>query len=113
VQTAVVSKYKDMIYLPIETSGEGEINARSRVQMALGEAKAKAKLEFAEVLAQSGLTLQECRAFVNDHPEMKNPLYAVPHHRGTVGGAANLVLHVAERLRAERRSSVRSFVVCR
>ena len=38
-----------MIFLPIETSGEGEVNAHSRVQMALGEAKAKAKLEFAAV----------------------------------------------------------------
>ncbi|HVN03601.1 MAG TPA: hypothetical protein VMT86_04230, partial [Bryobacteraceae bacterium] len=46
-QSAVVSNYKDMIYLPIETSGEGEINAHSRVQMALGEAKNKAKKEMA------------------------------------------------------------------
>ncbi len=37
------TSFKDMIYLPIETSGEGEINAHSRVQMALGEAKVKAK----------------------------------------------------------------------
>jgi predicted nucleotide-binding protein (sugar kinase/HSP70/actin superfamily) len=42
-QSGVVNHYKDMIYLPIETSGEGEVNAHSRVQMALGEAKAKAK----------------------------------------------------------------------
>ena len=40
-QSAVVAHYKDMIFLPIETSGEGEINAHSRVQMALGEAKAR------------------------------------------------------------------------
>ena len=33
------TSFKDMIYLPIETSGEGEINAHSRVQMALGEAQ--------------------------------------------------------------------------
>ncbi len=39
-----------MIYLPVETSGEGEINAHSRVQMALGEAKNKAKKEFAGAL---------------------------------------------------------------
>ena len=26
-QAAVVSHFKDMIYLPIETSGEGEMNA--------------------------------------------------------------------------------------
>ena len=51
-QSAVVSHFKDMIYLPIETSGEGEINAHSRVQMALGEAKTKAKREFAETLEQ-------------------------------------------------------------
>ncbi len=49
-QAAVVSHYRDMIYLPVETSGEGEINAHSRVQMALGEAKAKAKREFQECL---------------------------------------------------------------
>ena len=29
-QAAVTEHYKDMIYLPIETSGEGEINAHSR-----------------------------------------------------------------------------------
>ena len=46
VQSAVINKFKDMIFLPIETSGEGEVNAHSRVQMALGEAKVKAKTEF-------------------------------------------------------------------
>ena len=58
-QSAVVSNYKDMIYLPVETSGEGEINAHSRVQMALGEAKNKAKKEFAEALEKTGLTLDD------------------------------------------------------
>ncbi len=52
-QSAVVSNYKDMIYLPVETSGEGEINAHSRVQMALGEAKNKAKKEFAAALEET------------------------------------------------------------
>lgn len=45
-QSAVVNRYRDMIFLPIETSGEGEVNAHSRVQMALGEAKSKARSEF-------------------------------------------------------------------
>jgi hypothetical protein len=44
VQSRVVNKFKDMIFLPIETSGEGEVNAHSRVQMALAEAKAKRSL---------------------------------------------------------------------
>ncbi|MCP5115956.1 MAG: hypothetical protein GY953_34440, partial [bacterium] len=64
-QAAVVSNHKEIIYLPIETSGEGEINAHSRVQMALGEAKAKAKREFAETLEATGLTLDDCRAWVD------------------------------------------------
>jgi hypothetical protein len=101
-QSAVVSNYKDMIYLPIETSGEGEINAHSRVQMALGEAKNKAKKEFAECLERSGLTLEECRAYVQTHPEMKRPMYEVPHTKGVVGSAANFVMHLAERMKAER-----------
>ena len=97
-QAAVVSQYRDMIFLPIETSGEGEINAHSRVQMALGEAKNKAKREFQEVLDRKGLTLEECRAYVDAHPEMKRPMYRVPHTKGVVGTAANFVFHIAERM---------------
>jgi predicted nucleotide-binding protein (sugar kinase/HSP70/actin superfamily) len=100
-QSAVVSNFKDMIYLPVETSGEGEINAHSRVQMALGEAKNKAKKEFAEALQKTGLTLDRCRAWVEQHPETKKPLYHVPHTKGYIGLAANFVLHIAERMKAE------------
>src|SRR5437773_3241604 len=99
-QSAVVSNYKDMIFLPIETSGEGEINAHSRVQMALGEAKNKAKKEFAAALEATGLTLDQCRAWVEAHPETKRPLYQVPHTKGVVGGAANFVYHIADRMKA-------------
>ena len=57
-QSAVMSHYaKDMIFLPIETSGEGDVNAHSRVQMALGEAKAKTKLEFKAALESTGRTV--------------------------------------------------------
>jgi predicted nucleotide-binding protein (sugar kinase/HSP70/actin superfamily) len=99
-QSAVVSNFKDMIYLPVETSGEGEINAHSRVQMALGEAKNKAKKEFAEALEKTGLTLDRCRAWVDEHPESKRPLYKVPHTKGVVGSAANFVHHIAASVRA-------------
>ncbi|MGA2155597.1 MAG: activator of (R)-2-hydroxyglutaryl-CoA dehydratase [Bryobacteraceae bacterium] len=97
-QSAVVSNFKDMIYLPVETSGEGEINAHSRVQMALGEAKSKAKKEFAEALERTGLTLDACRAWVDKHPETKRPTYHVPHTKGVVGQAANFVHHIAQRM---------------
>ena len=94
VQSAVVGKHEDMIYLPIETSGEGETNAHSRAQMALGEAKAKAKAEFQTALASTGKTLDQIRAFVSKHPELNRPLYKMPHYKGVAGVAANLVIHV-------------------
>jgi hypothetical protein len=99
-QAAVVSRHKEMIYLPIETSGEGEINAHSRVQMALGEAKFKAKEEFARALAATGYGLEEIRAFVGRDPELRRPMLHVPHTKGVIGVAASFVLHVAERMRA-------------
>ena len=102
-QSAVMSHYKDMIFLPIETSGEGDVNAHSRVQMALGEAKAKTKLEFKAALESTGRTLEEIRAYVDEHPELKSPIYKVPHSEGVVGIAANFVRHVAERMKAENK----------
>ncbi|MBN8732732.1 MAG: activator of (R)-2-hydroxyglutaryl-CoA dehydratase [Acidobacteria bacterium] len=100
-QAAVVSHFKDIIYLPIETSGEGEVNAHSRVQMALGEAKNKAKREFAEVLERIGMSVDELYQFVDEHPETKRPMYHVPHTKGVVGVAANFALHIAERAKKE------------
>ncbi len=107
VQAAVMEHHKDMIFLPIETSGEGEINAHSRVQMALGNARAKARLEFAEALDKSGRTLDELRAFADAHPELKRPTYNVPHVEGVVGKAASFVLHVASRMDAEGHRTAR------
>jgi hypothetical protein len=111
VQSAVVNKFKDMIFLPIETSGEGEVNAHSRVQMALGEAKVKAKAEFEQVLKCTGKSLDEIRRYVEDHPELKRPFYHVPHQEGVAGTAAQFVLHVSQRIdkdnRFWRRSRVR------
>lgn len=100
-QSAVVAHYKDMIYLPIETSGEGEINAHSRVQMALGEAKAKAKLEFKDVLEKTGKSMDELKAYVAEHPEMSKAIYKVPKYKGVIGTAANFAVHVAEKMGAQ------------
>jgi predicted nucleotide-binding protein (sugar kinase/HSP70/actin superfamily) len=105
-QSAVVNLYKDMIYLPIETSGEGEINAHSRVQMALGEAKVKCKQEFARVLEENHLSVEQVRDYVSDHPELESGLYHVPHHKGIIGTGANFVKHVSDLMKTESRARV-------
>ncbi|MGH7870130.1 MAG: activator of (R)-2-hydroxyglutaryl-CoA dehydratase, partial [Candidatus Dormibacteraceae bacterium] len=105
-QSAVVSQFKDMIFLPIETSGEGDVNAHSRVQMALGEAKVRAKNEMKSVLAETGVTVEDVQSFANDHPEMQRPMYKFGHRKGVIGVGANFVLHAAERMKAEMHQTV-------
>ncbi len=78
VQSAVANHFKEMIFLPIETSGEGEINAHSRVQMALGEAKVKARMEFDQALKSTGKRLEDIKEYVAEHPELRNLFYPVP-----------------------------------
>jgi len=109
-QSAVINRYKDMIFLPIETSGEGEVNAHSRVQMALGEAKAKARLEFDQCLTKSGHSLEDIRAYVEENPEMKRPFYTVPHVEGITGTAAQFVLHAGKRMDKDAKFSRRTRV---
>src|SRR5262245_47494817 len=109
-QAAVTSHYKDMIYIPIETSGEGDINAHSRVQMALGEAKSKCKEEFKRCVAETGYTLEQIREFVArpENRELRRPLQHVTHHKGVVGKAANFVMDVAEIMKSEGVAGVAS-----
>jgi predicted nucleotide-binding protein (sugar kinase/HSP70/actin superfamily) len=103
VQSAVINKFKDMIFLPIETSGEGEVNAHSRVQMALGEAKVKAKAEFEQCLKSTGKSMADIREYIDEHPELKRPFYHVPHREGVAGTAAQFVLHVSDRIDKDTR----------
>ncbi len=110
VQSAVVNKYKDMIFLPIETSGEGEVNAHSRVQMALGEAKLKAKTEFEQALQATGKHLEEIKEYIGEHPELRRPFYHVPHRSGIAGTAAQFILHVSDRMDSSARFWRRSRV---
>jgi len=53
--------------------------------MILTEAKKRAQREFDETLARTRLTVDEVRAYVDAHPELKKATYRVPHD-GTVAG---------------------------
>jgi hypothetical protein len=100
VQSAVINQYKEMIFLPIETSGEGEINAHSRVQMALGEAKAKAKDWLRRSTGTSIGPASGGHSGVRGRkPEAAQPLLPRAATPGSAGVAANFVLHVGELMR--------------
>jgi predicted nucleotide-binding protein (sugar kinase/HSP70/actin superfamily) len=102
-QSGVANHFKDMIFLPIETSGEGEVNAHSRVQMALGEAKVKARMEFEQALESTGKRLEDIKSYVAEHPELRRLYYPVPERKGVAGVAANFVLHVNDLMNGKAR----------
>ncbi len=98
VQARVVSKFPQMLYLPIETSGEGALHAYSRAQMALSEARIRARDEFDAVLRQRGTRIDELRGYVEDHPGMERALYSFPRRKGVAGEAAQFAHHLADRM---------------
>ncbi len=96
VQASVMERNKDMIFLPLETAGEGETNAQSRVLMSLGDARIKSKTELREARAAAPVSMEAMRSYVDNHPELKSPFYKVPHRKGVVSKAANFIYHVNE-----------------
>jgi hypothetical protein len=102
VQSAVTSHFPDMTFLPVETSGEGQINAYSRVQMSLADARVKSAAELERELARAGLSMDAVRDYAADHPEVSSATYQVPHAPGVAGTAAGFVRHVADRMKEGR-----------
>lgn len=60
-QYKVLEDYPGSLFLPVETTGDGEASVKSRIQMALFEARVRARQEFEAVLAARGMTLAEAR----------------------------------------------------
>lgn len=102
VLALVAARHPELIFLPLETLGEGEVNALNRVQMALADARRRARQEFQEALKSTGRTLGEIRQFVEKHPEMQSPFYEFGRKTPPAGAAARFVLHAAERMRREK-----------
>ncbi|MBK9974209.1 MAG: 2-hydroxyglutaryl-CoA dehydratase [Planctomycetes bacterium] len=100
VQSKVVNDYPECIFIPIETSGDGEVNVKSRVQMKLYEAKVRCREEFQRTLDSFGFTVQQFRDYVDKHAEFKDAFLEVPHEE--VGTASNLVHKVAKAMKAQK-----------
>lgn len=92
VQSLVTQRYPELIFLPIETSGDGAVNVQSRVQMMLFRARQRAKEEFQQTLADTQLTLDAARERARRRGwtrPLKTPRKVV------IGTGANLVHAVA------------------
>lgn len=95
---AVIGKYPDLLYAPLEIKGDAEVHALSRCQMILAEAKKRAQREFEQVLERTALTVDELRSALEADPQLKLGTFPIPRY-GVVGTAANLALHIAGRKR--------------
>ena len=98
VQSRVVADYKDAIFIPIETSGDGEVNVKSRVQMKLYEAKMKSREEMADILKEHNVTLDQVKEYTAKHPEYRKSMRNLAHHHG-ISTAANFVAEVAPKMK--------------
>jgi predicted nucleotide-binding protein (sugar kinase/HSP70/actin superfamily) len=98
---AVMAHFPELLFLPIETSGEGDINAHSRVQMALGEAKGRARSELKAAVESTGYSLDEIRAYADAHRNLRRPLQHIAARPGIVGRAAQFCLHVGALMAAD------------
>ena len=92
VQSGVLSKYPEAIFVPIETTGDQEVNAHSRVQMMLFKARQRANEEFEAALEERGWSVEEFKRRVKKSFRFRNP-FMRPKHR-VAGVATNLVYAV-------------------
>ena len=90
VQAAVIAKYPDAIFLPVETTGDGKVNVQSRIQMMLFKARQKAKAELDEALHDRGI---DAETYQNRAQSWRKSPFSRPKHR-YAGVAANLVYAV-------------------
>ena len=88
VQSVVTARYPEMIFLPIETTGDGEVNVHSRVQMMLFKARQKAKDELEQALSETGMDKETFKKRLQGSRRWRNAFLQPPHR--VAGRAANL-----------------------
>ncbi len=100
VQSLITTRFPGTIFCAVETSGDGATNFYSRVQMYMFKARAAAEAEFAKALTETGVTMEQLRAFLEANPKYSSALYKPPHR--VSGTAADLVYEVAPRITQTR-----------
>jgi len=89
---AVIGRYPDLLYAPLEIKGDAEVQALSRCQMILTEAKKRAQREYEDVLERIGISADKLAARVT--PGMRKATYKVPRSGVAASTAANFALHL-------------------
>jgi len=89
VQSLITKKYPSVNFIAIETSGDGEANVHSRIQMALFKARQLAQTEFQRALQDQKLDEKQLNDVRNKNAHQYTALYyAKPK---VAGSAANIV----------------------
>ena len=90
IQTVITELHPDAIYCPVETSGDGAVNFYSRVQMYMFKARERARQEYQDALAQYGISEEQAREFLKQHPRYSHTFYKAPH---VAAGTAADIIH--------------------
>jgi predicted nucleotide-binding protein (sugar kinase/HSP70/actin superfamily) len=89
VQSLITARYPEAIFCAIETTGDGEVNVQSRVQMDLFKARQKAEKEYKAAVEKTGLAEDQLRGRLK---KKGTSLYHPKHE--VAGTAANVVLEL-------------------
>jgi hypothetical protein len=102
VQSLVTARYPEAIFSAIETTGDGAVNAQSRIQMDLFKARRVATDEYRAVLASTGLSAEEVerRAHVRQQTAVEYPSHVL------ATTASNELLSLVPALRRRIRRSL-------
>ncbi len=98
VQSKVSSDYPNIIFLSLETSGDSEVNFKSRAQMKLFEAKQKAKKEADEVINKYKIDLEKVKTFVAKHKRYSTGDFIIKGKQ--TGTGANFILDMHKRMKS-------------
>ncbi len=95
VQARVMADFKEGLFIPIETSGDGEVNVKSRVQMKLHEAKMRAREEYAAILKETGLSPDMTRESAGKKSGLRRAMLRLPLKTTTTAG--NYLLYLSKK----------------
>ncbi|MEK6714182.1 MAG: hypothetical protein AABY41_08340 [Nitrospirota bacterium] len=81
VQAKVVTDLGDSLFVSIETSGDSDVNVKSRVQMKLYEARERAKKEVSDMLNTHNLTMKQVEDYSRRNP--LSGMVKLPHYEAS------------------------------